>query len=117
MTDKIKIGKEGEETAAHFLEQEGYAIVARNYRFGTSEIDLIAEKGDWLVFVEVKLRTGLKFGPPEIFVNRIQRGSIRRAAGQYLHAKGWKGFVRFDVVAITRMGEREDVLHISDAFH
>ena len=50
-------GKAGEDLAAKFLEQNGLKILERNYRFERGEIDLIAEEGDELVFVEVKART------------------------------------------------------------
>ncbi len=117
MTDKIKTGREGEDIAAEFLERAGYAITARNFKFGPAEIDLIAEKDNWLVFVEVKFRTSDWFGPPETFVNRNQRSSIRRAAGQYIFNRSWDGHVRFDVVSITRIRGKEDILHITDAFY
>ena len=47
-------GKAGEDLAASFLEKQGFKIIARNYRFERGEIDLIAEEGDELVFIEVK---------------------------------------------------------------
>lgn len=117
MSDKIKIGQEGEEIAVGFLEAKGYQIIVRNFRAGQSEIDLIAEKDLWLVFVEVKLRSGRTFGPPEIFVNRAKRHNVRTAARQYLFDRNWKGNVRFDVIAISRYGGNQEVHHIMDAFH
>lgn len=117
MTDKIKIGKEGEEAACQYLEGEGYQILDKNFRYGSSEIDLIAGRNDWLIFVEVKLRTGGGYGPPEIFVNRAKRDNVRRAAREYLFRKNWSGNVRFDVIAITRRNSRDEIFHITDAFH
>ena len=117
MSDKIKIGQEGEEIAVGFLEEKGYQVIARNFRAGQAEIDLIAEKDFWLIFVEVKLRSGRSFGPPEIFVNRAKRQNVRSAARQYLFDRNWKGNVRFDVIAITRGGSRQEIHHIMDAFH
>ena len=58
-------GKVGEDLAANFLEQIGFKIIKRNYRFERGEIDLIAEEGDELVFVEVKARRSTTFGTPE----------------------------------------------------
>ena len=117
MTDKIKIGKEGEDEACRYLESEGYQIMEKNFRYGSAEIDIIAERQGWLVFTEVKLRSGGSFGPPEIFVNRAKRDNIRRAAREYLYRKNWSGNLRFDVIAITRRQGRDEIFHITDAFH
>lgn len=55
-------GKAGEDIAANYLEREGLKILERNYRFERGEIDIIAEEGDELVFVEVKARRSTTFG-------------------------------------------------------
>ncbi|MBU0489438.1 MAG: YraN family protein, partial [Bacteroidetes bacterium] len=56
MTDKLEIGKKGEEIASAFLEKKGYKILEMNYRVGSYEVDIIAEKDDVIVIVEVKTR-------------------------------------------------------------
>jgi len=117
MTDKIKIGQEGEAAATRHLEEEGYKILEKNFRHGSSEIDIIAERAGWLVFTEVKLRSGGHYGPPEIFVNRAKRDNVRRAAREYIFRKNWEGNIRFDVIAITRRQGKEEIFHITDAFH
>ena len=61
MNDKQQKGKDGEDLAAVFLQQAGYEIVERNYRYKRSEIDLIVRKAGWLVFVEVKMRSSDAF--------------------------------------------------------
>lgn len=117
MTDKIKIGQEGEAAATRHLEREGYTILEKNFRYGSSEIDIIARHEGWLVFTEVKMRSGGHYGPPEIFVNRAKRDNVRRAAREYIFRKNWEGNIRFDVIAITRRQGKEEIFHITDAFH
>ena len=58
-------GKAGEDLAARFLESNGFNILERNYHFERGEIDLVAEEGDELVFIEVKARNSTLFGAPE----------------------------------------------------
>jgi putative endonuclease len=83
MTDKIKTGNQGEEIAAEFLQQRGYEILARNYRYKHSEIDLIVRKNDIIVFVEVKTRSSSGFGEPEAFVGSKKAAKIFEGADQY----------------------------------
>lgn len=110
------IGKEGEELAQTFLERKGYSILATNFRYGQSEIDMIARSPDgWLVFVEVKARKDSTFGYPEDFVSRNQMGAIRRAAEGYLQRNGWEKKFRFDIIAIL-LTQPPQLEHLEDAF-
>jgi putative endonuclease len=113
MSDKIEKGKEGEAKAQSFLKEKGYEVVARNYRFKRSEIDLIVKKENWLVFVEVKMRTSSAFGHPEESIDSAKRKKIMEGAAQYLVDSNWQGNVRYDIVAIHK-GEIE---HFEDAFY
>ena len=113
MTDKITKGKEGESRAENFLKEKGYEIVARNYRFKRSEIDLIVMKEHWLVFVEVKMRTSSAFGHPEEAVNNAKRKKVMEGAAQYLIDSNWQGQVRYDIVAI----KKKEIVHFEDAFY
>ena len=113
MSDKIDKGKDGEARAENFLKEKGYEIVARNYRFKRSEIDLIVTRENWLVFVEVKLRSSSTFGHPEESVNKAKRKKIMEGAGQYLIDSNWQGNVRYDIVAIDKKG----IVHFEDAFY
>jgi putative endonuclease len=113
MTDRIQKGKEGEATAEQFLMNKGFEIVARNYRFKRSEIDLIVRKKDWLVFVEVRMRSSSAFGYPEQTIGRNKRKKIMEGAAQYLEESKWEGNVRYDIVAI----QKNEVTHFEDAFY
>ncbi len=117
MSDKIEKGKAGEDLAAQFLIDKGYQILERNYRFRRSEIDLIARKGNCLVFVEVKLRTSDAFGYPEEFVNEKKAAKISEGADQYIYDVKWIGNIRFDIVAIRQIRGQTEVVQIEDAFY
>jgi putative endonuclease len=113
MLNKTEIGREGEAKAEMFLIDKGYTIIARNYRYKRSEIDLIVLKENWLVFVEVKLRTSKAFGFPEESVNATKRKKILEGAAQYLQETNWQGNVRYDIVAI----HKNEIEHFEDAFY
>ncbi len=117
MTDKIKRGNEGEKLAATFLEEKGYIIIERNFRYKHSEIDIIMQKEDWLIFVEVKTRTSHQFGYPEEFVDEKKAEKILEGADHYLHEKNWNGNVRYDIVSVSVMKGVPEIVHFEDAFH
>jgi putative endonuclease len=117
MVDKIKRGTEGEQAAAEFLISKGFEIVQRNYRHKRSEIDLIVRKDNWLIFVEVKLRSSARFGHPEEFVDRKKEKKVLEGAAQYLHESAWQGNVRYDIVAVSLIRGDAKILHIEDAFY
>lgn len=116
MSDKINTGAKGENLAAEFLKQKGFEIVARNYRFKRSEIDLIAKRENWLIFVEVKTRSSREFGHPEEFVTNLKVFQIYQAAEEYIFSTDWHGHVRFDVVSVM-MGETTEIEHFEDAIN
>lgn len=116
MSDKIKKGKEAEDMAADFLKAIGYEIVERNYRYRRSEIDLIVRKENWLVFVEVKMRSSDAFGYPEEFVDYKKAKNIVYGAEQYTYENEYNGNVRYDVVAISMRKGVPDIRHFEDAF-
>jgi len=117
MSDKIKKGKEGEDLAADFLVRQGYEIVERNFRYRRSEIDLIVLKENWLVFVEVKMRSSDAFGYPEEFVDYKKAKNIVYGAEQYTFENDYNGNVRYDVVAISMKYGKPEIRHFEDAFY
>ena len=60
--DRSSVGRRGEEAACAYLAERGYRILDRNWRCRLGEIDIVAERGDIVVFVEVRTRTGTRFG-------------------------------------------------------
>src|SRR2546428_6795733 len=90
MTGRSVLGEEGERAAARFLEARGYRILERNYRTRRGEIDLIAEDGRMLVFVEVKVRLDDRFGGPAAAITRAKQARIARLAQPDLvWRRGW----------------------------
>jgi len=113
MSDKILKGREGESRAELFLKEKGFEIVARNYRHKRSEIDLIVQKENWLVFVEVRMRNSTVYGHPEETISRAKQKKVMEGAAHYLEETKWAGNVRYDIVAITK----NEVMHFEDAFY
>lgn len=116
MPTHVQTGQRGEVLAARFLEQKGYEIVARNYRAGRAEVDLIARREQWMVFMEVKTRNNLKFGFPEAFVSARKETLLRQAADQYVYETNWRGAIRFDVVAVVVTWKSEELVHFEDVW-
>lgn len=109
-------GQKGEDLAAQFLEEKGYQIVERNFRYKRAEIDMIARKGNLLVFVEVKARSSTTFGYPEDFVDEKKAALIITAADYYINAINWEGLIRFDIVSIM-LKSQMSIRHFEDAFY
>lgn len=105
MAQKIatnKAGRIAEDFAVGFLSQKGYKIIDRNFHGRFGEIDIIAIKDEYLVFVEVKARWSLKFGLPEESVTPNKIWKIGKTGEYYsiLHPELPKK-MRIDVVALV----------------
>ncbi len=116
MSNNKELGEEGELLAAEYLKNKGYSIREMNYRFSHAEIDIIAQNEKLLVFVEVKMRSGIAFGMPEDFVDDKKAEMISLAAGHYLESIDWPHDIRFDIISILKKNKTE-ILHIEDAFY
>lgn len=112
------VGAAGEEIAAAFLQGLGYGILARNYRKRFGEIDIIAEDGATLVFVEVKTRSSSAFGSPLEAVDARKQRRMARAALDYLSTRKLHGRpARFDVVAVRLQPQGRPLIeHVRNAF-
>jgi len=109
-------GKKGEDLAADFLIHKGYEILERNFRFSRSEIDIICKKDAVLIFLEVKLRHSHHFGFPEQAVTSKKEKTIRIAADEYIFTTDWKQDIRFDIIAISYLDRKYDIVHFEDVF-
>jgi len=112
-----KLGQKGEEAACAYLLSCGYVVLARNFRSGRDELDIVARDGDMLVVLEVKTRSRTSHGHPEHFVNRAKQGRMVRAARQYLEAHFPQASLRFDVLALEISGNSFIINHFKDAFY
>ncbi len=111
-------GDAAEERACRHLERSGLTIVERNFRTRGGEIDIIARKGEVLVFVEVRSREVPDFGTPEESVTPAKRRRIVAAARHYLSkvpSSSWRE-ARFDVIAIEGSGDDAALRHYQAAF-
>lgn len=117
MPTNIEKGKIGENFAQKYLLEKGYEILAKNYRYSRFEIDIIAQKDEILVFIEVKYRKSLQFGYPEQAVSQLKIKQIKSAAEQYLFEKNWNNNIRFDIISIVDQKKSDlEILHLEDAF-
>lgn len=99
--DRVARGRAAESQAAAHLEGAGLVIEARNFRAGPCEIDLVARDGEVLCFVEVRARTGSRYGGAAVTVSRTKRERVARAAQGYLDQRQGKApRCRFDVVTL-----------------
>jgi putative endonuclease len=101
MSKRQDVGARGEKLAVDHLKRRGYKIIQRNFRCREGEIDIIAQKGECLVFVEVRTKKNIAFGTPEESVTLSKREKLISLANAYLQAYdkpplSW----RIDVVAV-----------------
>ena len=108
-------GREAEYTAEMYLIDKGYEILDRNYYGDRCEIDLIARKGNIVIFAEVK--SSATVIPPVIRVDKTKVEHLARAALAFLAENENKSLdYRFDIITLTRKGENWKVNHYEDAF-
>ncbi len=118
--DSRLLGRWGEDLAAEYLRRKGYRILAANWRCRLGELDLVAEDGTYLCFVEVKLRKNTAYGPAAASVDRRKQEKLRAAAMLYLSRYPTDLQSRFDVVEIyAPQGvetEKPELFQLEDAF-
>ncbi|MBI2642030.1 MAG: YraN family protein [Candidatus Wildermuthbacteria bacterium] len=100
-TERIRIGKLGEELARKHLRQKGYKILDINYKTRYSEIDFIARKSNTIVFVEVRTKVGEQFGRPEETLRPQKLRKILFNARSFMGFRKLKNPCRIDAVCIV----------------
>jgi putative endonuclease len=114
---RLSPGAGGEGLACRHLESLGYAILARNFRCRSGEVDVVARAGDATVFVEVKERSGDSHGAGHEAVTLGKRRRITRAARLYAASRGLEETrLRFDVISIDWSAGEPRLRHYEDAF-
>ena len=117
MASHNNTGRVGEILAAEFLTQNGFFLLAANWRHGHLEVDLIASKDKILHFVEVKTRSSHLFGPPELKVDHRKLEKLKAAASEYLHQFPQWLHIQFDVVGVVvHPGKTAEIYIIEDFF-
>ncbi|KMQ66621.1 hypothetical protein ACM46_03620 [Chryseobacterium angstadtii] len=110
-------GKIAEDLAAEYLQKNGYKVLIRNFRFQKAEIDIIAEKEDLIVIVEVNARSTDAFMLPQEAVTKSKIKSIVSAANHYLEEFNRNNEVRFDIISVLPDEKKKlTIEHITDAF-
>lgn len=112
-----ELGALGERVAERWMVRAGWTVVARRFRSGHRDIDLVARRGGVVAFVEVKARRGVTLGDPVEAVRWRKQRQLARSAWVWIDRHGRPGEVyRFDVVGVLIEGRRVRVRHLEDAF-
>lgn len=100
MPEPRRVGTRAEDLAADYLLSQGYTVVARRAKLTHGELDVVALKGDKVIFVEVKVRN-TEYETAEASLNEGKVARVKAAAEEYLAANGLQeSEVRFDLIAI-----------------
>lgn len=116
MAKHILQGKHAEEIAANYLLEKNYQILDKNYRRGRAEVDIIAKKGDFVLFIEVKSLKNKNGIHPEQQVTKEKINLVHSAANVFQFENNWRGNVQFDIIAITFFTKHFEIEHFKDAF-
>jgi putative endonuclease len=114
-----RLGNQGENLAAKFLENHNFQIVTRNYHSCYGEIDLVAIDSDELVFIEVKTRSS-SLESALTSISKSKQQKLYKTAAIFLasHPKYEDWFTRFDVIVILKSqnSEHPKIEHLPNAF-
>ena len=117
MASHNEFGQISEDRAVAYLMARGYTIRERNWRIGHKEIDIIAQKGGTIAFIEVKARKNNKYGDPTDAVTDSKIRNLVQAASAYIRYHRINLPIRFDVIVIIGEPGNQSVEHIEDAFY
>ena len=110
-----ELGKWGEDQAVEYLQRKGYTIIERDWKSGKRDLDIIAQDGNVIVFVEVKTRRNRLYGEPEESVDYHKLQNLQQAISHYVKFKHIRQEIRFDIISIVgTVGTDPDIQHIQD---
>ncbi len=112
-----ELGKMGEQLAVDYLSRNGYTILERNFIFDRAEIDIITQKAEQIIVIEVKTRNSAFFGDPQDFVTKSKIKLLVKAANEYLISNNLELEVRFDIISVLKNKTIEKVEHFENAFY
>lgn len=102
-------GNLGEDLAVKYLKENGYKIIERNYRIRGGEVDIVAQDGEYLVFVEVKARNSYEYGPPAESMTKWKIRALIKTARFYVNKISWGDRpYRLDFIGIDFAHDREN---------
>lgn len=117
MPTSYAFGKEAEQRALRYFRSMGFTVLAQNYHYRKAEVDLIVQKENLLVAVEVKARSSIFYGNPETFVSPKQIKRLVMAIDAFVIKHKLDVEVRFDIIAFTVINKEWRMNHIEDAFY
>jgi putative endonuclease len=110
-------GREAEDLVEAFLRRRGFAILARNVAFpGVGELDIVAQQGGVVCFVEVRSRSTARFGSPAETVGARKQAQVKKVAAYYMARRRVELPARFDVASVVWNGDAGTVDYIENAF-
>ena len=116
MAQHNELGKEGEKLAIDYLIKHDYVILEKNYRYLKAEVDIIVQKENIVIAVEVKTRSSDYFGDPQDFINPKKIKLLVSALDYYVVENELDVEVRFDVIALVKQKNAFQIEHLKDAF-
>lgn len=115
--DRAELGRWGESCAQRFLQGQGFKPIARNWRSGKGELDLVMADGRAIVIVEVKTRRNEDYYPAVAAVNAHKRKVLYRTAKRFLRKyKLSDRPLRFDVITVIGTTDKPEIKHYRGAF-
>lgn len=111
-----ELGKWGEDCAVEYLQRRGYTIVARDWKSGHRDIDIIAMDEETVVFVEVKTRRNRDYVNPEEAVDYHKRRNLQGAINHYVKYYHVNNDIRFDIITVvgTQDDASPEIEHLTD---
>ncbi|MBW1828698.1 MAG: YraN family protein [Deltaproteobacteria bacterium] len=114
---RLELGRYGEDLAYKRIKRLGYRKIIRNYRCPLGEVDLIANDGDTLVFIEIKTRRGKPTGYAKEAVNARKQRQLSKVALSYMKSNNCSDAkARFDVIAISIKEDKPEIEVVKNAF-
>jgi putative endonuclease len=105
-------GKEAEEKASFYLQQQGFTVLDRNWRVSFAEIDIVAQKDDCIYFVEVKYRRTTDFGGGLAAINKNKLHKLELGANAWVQAKNWQGEYQLLIAEVTGNEFTVDIVNV-----
>jgi len=116
MKHHLITGRKGEDLAALYLQSKGFLIRHRNWVYEKDELDIVAEKDNFVVFVEVKTRSYTTFNYPEDAVDKKKIHKMMRAIEAYLDEFEIDNEIRIDIVSVVLENNLTTINHFEDVY-
>ncbi|MGC8784453.1 MAG: YraN family protein [Armatimonadota bacterium] len=114
--DNRETARAGERIAAQYLSRKGCTILQQNWRCPHGEVDIVAQDGDTILFIEVKARHNIEYTLPREAVDERKQARLRRCAELYLSLFYPDAVCRFDVVEVWWHSGKAHVRWLREAF-